>query len=86
MLDSTSKQRLRILIGSDGWPCVRLTNFEDYDYLEDRLTEDFELEFSVREILDYQGNAAAYEIVFSKEADLGAIQSVIDSIELPSSR
>ena len=65
----------------NGALCVRLHNWGDKDWLEDRLTEDFEVgEIGLREEKNDDGSEVFW-LIFLDAQDKAALQAILDRIE-----
>ena len=85
MKDSITGKQLEIAIDPEYGPYIQVSDYEDYDYLEDQLTEKYGVEpFATKEVQG-EGKRTGYRIYFGKLAKPGTMQKLVNSIELISS-
>ncbi|KAA9133093.1 hypothetical protein F3N42_01655 [Marinihelvus fidelis] len=66
-------------------PYVQLGDFDDYDFLEDQLTERFGIDFFVSPPRDVVDSQEGYRIWFGKHQNPDSLQMLIDQIVKPNS-
>jgi len=77
MRDSKTGERF-IVRATEFGPSVFIRSFEDFDYIEDILCEQHDIEISHRQIAD------GFELFIHTPLDLSSIQRLIDEIREPS--
>ena len=81
MIHSTTKDHVAVEETKEGL-CVRLTDYGDANFLEDRLTEDFDVSPIWRREEKKEGGSAEVFFLFFPEAKSRAeLQAVIDRIK-----
>jgi hypothetical protein len=65
----------------DGLLCVRLFNWGDKDWLEDRLNEDFEVGEIWKRTEEKEEGKEVFFLILSEAKDRSAIQAILDQIE-----
>jgi len=85
MKDSVTGEAIVVEIDNEYGPYVQVTDFEDYDYLEDELTEKFGIEpFTIKPI-EKDGEIVAHRIYFRKLANPKTMQKLVNQIEIKNS-
>ncbi len=85
MKDSVTGEHIPVEIDKEYGPYVQLTEFEDYDYLEDELVEKYGIEpFAIRPIKK-EGIVVAHRIYFGKLANPKTIQKLVNQVEVNNS-
>jgi hypothetical protein len=65
---------------SDGLLCVRLYNWGDKDWLEDRLNEDFEIGELWKRTEMKEDGKEIFVLFFSEAKDRSSVQAILDQI------
>jgi hypothetical protein len=78
MIDSTSKQKVMVEKAEHGF-LVKLHDYGDKDFLEDRLAEDFDI--SPIWLREEQGEHEIFILQFPDEKDGERLQAIIDGLE-----
>ena len=85
MKDSTTGKDVVVEIDTEFGPYVQLSEFEDYDFLEDELAEKFGIEpFAIKPIKENE-NIIAHRIYFGKSANPKSMQKLVNQIEYKNS-
>jgi hypothetical protein len=65
----------------DGQLCVKLYNWGDTDWLEDRLNEDFEIGEIWKRSEEKEDGAEVFFLILSEAKDRSVIQAILNKIE-----
>ena len=81
MIDSVTKQRITVEVDSEHGLVVRLSDWEDKDYLEDILTEKYDVEYDYyKPEKDASGNDVAFTLYFGNKIERALLQKIIDGV------
>ena len=85
MKDTVTGETIVVEIDNEYGPYVQVTDFEDYDYLEDELTEKFGIEPLTIKPIKKAGEVIAHRIYFGKLANPKTMQKLVNQIEIKNS-
>ncbi len=85
MKNSVTGKNIIVEIDKDYGPYVQVEDFEDYDYLEDELTERFGIEPLTIQPIKKEGEVIAHRIYFGKLSNPRTIQKLVNQIEAKNS-
>ena len=78
MKDRITNQHLTVLIDPEQGPFITLNDYDQFDELDDLLTEKYEIEYLVRFLKDLNGNEKQFQMFFGLHADPRAIQIILN--------
>ncbi len=82
MKDSVTGKTIVVETDNEYGPYVQVTYYEDYDYLEDELTENYGIDIFAIKPIDKKGEVIAHRIYFGKLADPKLMQKLVNEIEI----
>jgi len=85
MKDSVTGETIKVEIDNEYGPYVQVTDFEDYDFLEDELTERFGIEPFTIKPMEKDGEIIAHRIYFGKLTNPKTLQKLVNQIEVKNS-
>lgn len=85
MKDSITGETIIVETDNEYGPYVQVTDFEDYDYLEDELTEKFGIESFTIKPIEKDGEVIAHRIYFGKSTNPKTMQKLVNQIEIKNS-
>jgi len=85
MKDSITGKNIVVEIDQEYGPYVQITDYEDYDYLEDELVEKYGVESMSVKPIESNGETIGHRIYFGKSANAEIIQKYVNEIEVKNS-
>lgn len=82
MKDSVTGKTIVVETDNEYGPYVQVTDYEDYDYLEDELTENYGIDIFAIKPIDKKGEVIAHRIYFGKLANPKLMQKFVNEIEI----
>lgn len=82
MKDIITNQRILVTIDPEYGPFITLNDYNQFDELDDKFTEELCIEYYVRFLKDSEGNEVNFQMFFGKEADPNKIQKILNALTI----
>lgn len=82
MKDIITNQKITVEIDSVYGPLITLNDYNQFDELDDILTEIHSIEYDVRFLKDSDGNEKHYQMFFDNKSDIANFQKILDDLSI----